>query len=66
MGRPFNDSKFAKFVAALEEKPRTVKELANRLKIGERTVYDWLERAREGGRNLARLGWNPTKWRIYP
>lgn len=62
-GRPFAEKKYAKFLKMLETKPRTVKDLANKLKIGQRTVYTWLALAAED-LDVMRSGFNPTKWSI--
>lgn len=62
-GRPFAEVKYNKFLYMLEAGPRTVKDLANKLKIGERTVYTWLALAAEDY-DVIRMGFNPTKWQI--
>ena len=62
-GRPFAASKYARFLDMLEKGPRTVKDLANKLKIGQRTVYTWLALAAEDY-DVMRSGFNPTKWSI--
>ncbi len=63
-GRPFADEKYEKFLAMLRAKPRTVRDVANKLKIGERTVYTWLDLARNTGWKVARSGFNPTRWEL--
>ena len=63
-GRPFAEDKYDKFVTMLRNGPRTVKDLANKLKIGQRTVYTWLDLAKEDGYSVMRAGFNPTKWSI--
>ncbi len=63
-GRPFNDAKFEKFVSMLKAKPRSAADLVNKLKIGRRTVYSWIDRARDEGYNVVRSGFNPTKHQI--
>ncbi len=63
-GRPFAQDKYNKFLDMLEAGPRTVKDLANKLKIGQRTVYTWLALARDDGFDVTRSGFNPTKWSI--
>lgn len=63
-GRIFAEWKYVKFIAMLCDGPRTVKDLANKLKIGTRTVYTWLKLAKDEGYDVTRAGWQPTKWRI--
>lgn len=62
-GRPFAQDKYDKFVSMLEAGPRTVKDLANKLKIGERTVYTWLALAAHDY-SVVRAGFKPVKWAI--
>lgn len=63
-GRPFAREKYYKFLEMLHASPRTIKDVANKLKIGQRTVYTWLSLARDEGNEVTRAGFNPTKWRI--
>lgn len=63
-GRPFAEQKYSKFLVMLGAGPRTVKDLANKLKIGQRTVYTWLSLARDEGHGVVRAGFNPVKWSI--
>ena len=63
-GRPFAEDKYDKFLTMLRNGPRTVKDVANKLKIGQRTVYTWLALARDEGYVVVRSGFNPSKWRI--
>lgn len=63
-GPKFQVEKYEKFVAMLHERARSVPDLMNKLKIGQRTVYNWFALVREDGYELARVGYNPTKWRI--
>lgn len=64
-GRPFNEEKFAKFIKMLKAKPRSASDVVNKLKIGRRTVYNWLARAEEEGYEVVRIGFNPTKHLIW-
>ncbi len=63
-GPKFQEDKFDKFVSMLQAKPRSVADLMNKLKIGQRTVYNWFALARQDGHTVGREGFNPTKWRI--
>ncbi len=63
-GRPFAEAKYDKFIDMLEAGPRTVKDLANKLKIGTRTVYTWLALAADDY-DVTRSGFNPTKWQLF-
>lgn len=63
-GRPFAIEKYETFLDMLRARPRSVREAANKLHIGERTVYTWLSLARDDGHEVTRTGFNPTRWQI--
>lgn len=55
-GRPINQELLDRMIEELQNRPRTIKSLAEDLEMSKRTAYRYMDRAVENGINIVKLG----------